>query len=239
MSFVKTAPSAVQSSATSVTTATTGAGSSGPAPPAQTTLLDLPADDPASLHLASLLLLGNPQQPPAAAGRQRPKTFKPEPPSACMQNLQKYQAPWIQDEELTLNRFLLGSKIAVLSRVAAFLPQLSAANANLQSSIAADSALRDRVDIENVDEDDEQYIEMNLGVGVFDTQPIPADGSRPRRTGDEHEVPSPETEREIIMTTDASDAQHSRSLIQVVSDTRTPGAESDGESSGDSDSGEQ
>ncbi|KAI8587027.1 hypothetical protein BDZ88DRAFT_441072 [Geranomyces variabilis] len=217
MSFVKTAPSAVQSSAGSAATATTAAGSSlssatpssAPAPHQQTTFLDLPADDPASLHLASLLLLGNPQQPPAAAGRQRPKTFKPEPPSA------------------------------LLSRVAAFLPQLSAANANLQSSIAADSALRDRVDIENVDEDDEQYIEMNLGVGVFDTQPIPADGSRPRRTDDDHEVHSPDTEREIIMTTDAPDAQHSRPLIQVVSDTRTPGAESDGESSGGSDSGEQ
>ncbi|KAJ3168213.1 hypothetical protein HDU88_001652 [Geranomyces variabilis] len=209
MSSVKTAPSAVQSSAASAATATTVAGSSAPAPPPQTTFLDLPADDPASLHLASLLLLGNPQQPPAAAGRQRPKTFKPEPPSA------------------------------LLSRVAAFLPQLSAANANLQSSIAADSALRDRVDIENVDEDDEQYIEMNLGVGVFDTQPIPADGSRPRRTDDDHEVPRPEMEREIIMTTDAPDVQHSKPLIQVVSDTRTPGAESDGESSEDSDSGEQ
>ncbi|KAJ3180426.1 hypothetical protein HDU87_001935 [Geranomyces variabilis] len=213
MSSIKSAPSAVRPSTTSAATATatassssSAAPSSAPTPPPQTTFLDLPADDPASVHLASLLLLGKPQQAPAAAARQRPKTFKPEPPSA------------------------------LLSRVAAFLPQLSAANADLQTSIAADAALRDRVDIENVDEDDEQYIEMNLGVGVFDTQPIPADGSRPRRSDDDdedHEVSSPE--REIIMTTDAPDAEHSRPMIEVMSDTRTADADSDGGSSGDSD----
>ncbi|KAJ3158297.1 hypothetical protein HDU86_003006 [Geranomyces michiganensis] len=199
-----------QSSAAKTSAATNGATSSSPsasAPPSQATFLDLPADDSSALRLASLLLLGKPKQPPAPATGQRPKTFKPEPPSA------------------------------LFSRVAAFLPQLSAANADLQTSIAADAALRDRVDIENVDDDDEQYIEMNLGVGVFDTKPIPADGTRVKRRDDEEAA---DQEREIVMSTDvrSADAENGRPLIQVVSDTRTT-EESDIESSQDSDSGEE
>ncbi|KAI8819395.1 uncharacterized protein EV422DRAFT_534571 [Fimicolochytrium jonesii] len=91
----------------------------------------------------------------------RPKTFRPEPPSELM------------------------------SRVAAFLPQLSAANTSLLAQLSQNPEARENVDIEGVDEDDEQYIEMNLGVGVFDTKP---------------DAPTPSTIRpEDIVTTSAID----------------------------------
>ncbi|CAO3592787.1 unnamed protein product [Absidia cylindrospora] len=53
----------------------------------------------------------------------------------------------------------------ILSRVQSFLPQLQAANQQL------DAVDPSKLDIENVDEDSEQYIEMNLGLGVYDTKP--------------------------------------------------------------------
>ncbi|KAI9012604.1 hypothetical protein CLU79DRAFT_890664 [Phycomyces nitens] len=49
----------------------------------------------------------------------------------------------------------------ILSRLQAFLPQLEAANASLQNMKPED------LDIEQVEED-EQYIEMNLGLGVYE-----------------------------------------------------------------------
>ncbi|CAO0794613.1 unnamed protein product [Mucor circinelloides] len=50
----------------------------------------------------------------------------------------------------------------ILSRVQAFLPQLKNANEQLEK---ADPS---KLDIENVDEEDGQYIEMNLGLGVYE-----------------------------------------------------------------------
>ncbi|KAG1087401.1 hypothetical protein G6F42_020623 [Rhizopus arrhizus] len=52
--------------------------------------------------------------------------------------------------------------MSVLSRVQAFLPQLKNANEQLEK---ADPS---KLDIENVDEEDGQYIEMNLGLGVYE-----------------------------------------------------------------------
>ncbi|RKP09939.1 hypothetical protein THASP1DRAFT_28261 [Thamnocephalis sphaerospora] len=62
----------------------------------------------------------------------------------------------------------------LLSRVAAFLPQMASANAKLQQEIASSGDAQAH-DIEAVDEDAEQYIEMNLGLGVFEEKR--ADGS--------------------------------------------------------------
>ncbi|KAL9555641.1 hypothetical protein MBANPS3_002263 [Mucor bainieri] len=50
----------------------------------------------------------------------------------------------------------------ILSRVQAFLPQLKNANEQLEK---ADPS---KLDIENVDEEEGQYIEMNLGLGVYE-----------------------------------------------------------------------
>ncbi|KAF9473807.1 hypothetical protein BDN70DRAFT_816710 [Pholiota conissans] len=53
----------------------------------------------------------------------------------------------------------------LLSRVQAFLPQLEASNA-LLSQRAHENP--DSINIEHITEDMEQYIEMNLGLGVFE-----------------------------------------------------------------------
>ncbi|KAI0655026.1 hypothetical protein C8Q70DRAFT_924703 [Cubamyces menziesii] len=53
----------------------------------------------------------------------------------------------------------------LLSRVQAFLPELAASNAELLRRARENP---ESVDIENIDEDQEQYIEMNLGLGVFE-----------------------------------------------------------------------
>ena len=54
----------------------------------------------------------------------------------------------------------------MLSRLKDFLPKLKEANAQLDQQLKADPKA---VDIENVDEESgEQYIEMDLGLGVFD-----------------------------------------------------------------------
>ncbi|KAI0666433.1 hypothetical protein C8Q78DRAFT_1072385 [Trametes maxima] len=55
--------------------------------------------------------------------------------------------------------------LELLSRVQAFLPELAASNAELARRAREDP---ESVDIENLGEDQQQYIEMNLGLGVFD-----------------------------------------------------------------------
>ncbi|KAI8881550.1 hypothetical protein K501DRAFT_4824, partial [Backusella circina FSU 941] len=61
--------------------------------------------------------------------------------------------------------FKIDASNDILSRVQAFLPQLQTANEEL-SSIE-----KEKLDIENVEEEDGQYIEMNLGLGVYDLKP--------------------------------------------------------------------
>ncbi|KAF8539281.1 hypothetical protein BDD12DRAFT_805509 [Trichophaea hybrida] len=55
----------------------------------------------------------------------------------------------------------------LLSRLNSFLPQLSTANASLEAEIAA-AGNADTKNIEHVSDDEEQYIEMNLGLGVLE-----------------------------------------------------------------------
>ncbi|GLB44665.1 putative protein with domain of unknown function (DUF4598) [Lyophyllum shimeji] len=56
----------------------------------------------------------------------------------------------------------------LLSRVTAFLPALQASNALLEQRAQQDPK---SVDIEHIDEGMGQYIEMNLGLGVFESRP--------------------------------------------------------------------
>ncbi|KAL1939238.1 hypothetical protein VTO73DRAFT_10041 [Trametes versicolor] len=58
-----------------------------------------------------------------------------------------------------------GPPLELLSRIQAFLPELAASNADLLRRAQENP---ESVDIENVGEDQEQYIEMDLGLGVFD-----------------------------------------------------------------------
>ncbi|TFK41478.1 hypothetical protein BDQ12DRAFT_386305 [Crucibulum laeve] len=61
--------------------------------------------------------------------------------------------------------FAIPPPTELLLRVKAFLPQLEASNAILADRMQADPS---SVDIEHVDEGMEQYIEMNLGLGVYE-----------------------------------------------------------------------
>ncbi|OAX43228.1 hypothetical protein K503DRAFT_731939 [Rhizopogon vinicolor AM-OR11-026] len=56
----------------------------------------------------------------------------------------------------------------LLARIQDFLPRLKAENDTLTRRIRDNPS---SVDIENVEEDAEQYIEMNLGLGVLETRP--------------------------------------------------------------------
>eukprot|EP00127_Corallochytrium_limacisporum_P005235 Clim_evm52s201 gene=Clim_evmTU52s201 len=64
----------------------------------------------------------------------------------------------------------IDKKESVLSQVRDFLPKMEKANAELEAKINESNEGKDSVNIENVGED-EQHIEMNLGVGVFDVKP--------------------------------------------------------------------
>jgi hypothetical protein len=66
----------------------------------------------------------------------------------------------------------------LLSRVQAFLPAISAANEALSQRNPAD------IDIENVAGDEAQYIEMNLGLGIFEAKRRPETGSRSPHSSD-------------------------------------------------------
>ncbi|KAI8072385.1 hypothetical protein BC940DRAFT_292458 [Gongronella butleri] len=57
----------------------------------------------------------------------------------------------------------------LLSRLQAFLPQMEAANAQL------DAQDKTKLDIENLEDSDGPYIEMNLGLGVYGLKPPGAD----------------------------------------------------------------
>ncbi|KAJ1812536.1 hypothetical protein LPJ56_003518, partial [Coemansia sp. RSA 2599] len=56
----------------------------------------------------------------------------------------------------------------LLSRLNAFLPQIAEANKQLEVAVAQDPH---KHDIENIDQNEDQYIEMDLGLGVFDMKP--------------------------------------------------------------------
>ncbi|TFK70577.1 hypothetical protein BDN72DRAFT_734183, partial [Pluteus cervinus] len=66
----------------------------------------------------------------------------------------------------------------LLSRVQAFLPQIEASNVTLAQQVEVDPQ---SVDIENVDSNAERYIEMNLGLGLFEVRP---DNSSQAEEGD-------------------------------------------------------
>ncbi|KAI9816865.1 MAG: hypothetical protein M1827_001510 [Pycnora praestabilis] len=78
------------------------------------------------------------------------------------------QKPAIQDSSS-------GVDTDLASRLASFLPEMAAANASLEDDRAA-GRLQDR-QLENVENDEEGYIEMNLGLGVLEDKDPDADGT--------------------------------------------------------------
>ncbi|CAO3695158.1 unnamed protein product [Umbelopsis ramanniana] len=71
--------------------------------------------------------------------------------------------PTIPPPELR-KTFKMPVKSDLMARLQTFLPELESANRQLDQVVSVDPK---KVDIENVD-DSEQYIEMNLGLGVFE-----------------------------------------------------------------------
>ncbi|KAG1054940.1 hypothetical protein G6F43_003077 [Rhizopus delemar] len=77
--------------------------------------------------------------------------------------------------------FNFASSSDILSRVQAFLPQIQQANEQLQSEDVS------KLNIENVNENEEQYIEMNLGLGVYDVKKDGEDDSDSEEEEEEKE----------------------------------------------------
>ncbi|KAG9778831.1 hypothetical protein ABEF93_002754 [Exophiala dermatitidis] len=91
----------------------------------------------------------------------------------------------------------IGERSGLRSRLQEFLPQLQKANADLESS--SDNILDKRID--HVDDGAEQYIEMNLGLGVLSEQ----------RPGEDDEVKlEPTTDTSSDQGTDEDDEAEQR-----------------------------
>ncbi|CAO3697406.1 unnamed protein product [Rhizopus microsporus] len=101
------------------------------------------------------------------------------------------------------------STLDVLSRVQAFLPHIQQANQQLLTKDTSE------LNIENVNEDEGQYIEMNLGLGVYDL--------RNKDDGSDNEEEQEET---IKLPTDAGSDK--KPIIQVLNKDDT---DSDSDSS--------
>jgi hypothetical protein len=118
-----------------------------------------------------------------------------------------------QDEQVPRKKpkmFKIQSNSDILSRVQAFLPQMQQANESLER---ADPAA---LDIENVNEDEEQYIEMNLGLGVLEEKRKKTGGSSSDSSDNEDKS---ETEDDIIIPSGPKPA--SRPNIQFLNEEKT------------------
>jgi hypothetical protein len=88
----------------------------------------------------------------------------------------------------------------LLARVQAFLPQLQASNEDLANRARDDPS---SVDIENIDPNQENYIQMNLGLGVFE------DRSATGVHGDDGEGGSHNSDSETSSSSSSSDSTDS------------------------------
>ncbi|KAF1803444.1 hypothetical protein V8B55DRAFT_1447522 [Mucor lusitanicus] len=91
----------------------------------------------------------------------------------------------------------------ILSRVQAFLPQLKNANEQLEK---ADPS---KLDIENVDEEDGQYIEMNLGLGVYEEK-------KPGQSDSEDDEDVDSDEEKLIIPNSAPVDKSKKPSIEVL-----------------------
>ncbi|ORY97386.1 hypothetical protein BCR43DRAFT_489686 [Syncephalastrum racemosum] len=117
-----------------------------------------------------------------------------------------------QDEQVPRKKpkmFKVQPNSDILSRVQAFLPQMQQANQSLER---ADPAA---LDIENVDEDEEQYIEMNLGLGVLEEKKKKGTGSSSDSSDNEDEN---DAEDDIIIPSGSKPA--SKPNIQLLNEEK-------------------
>lgn len=91
----------------------------------------------------------------------------------------------------------------LLSRVQAFLPQMEVSNAILTERAEADPQ---SVDMEQVEDDAEPYIEMNLGLGVFDMKPKAQSGNQDTEMTDSSSSASSSSSSLTSSSSDSSDS---------------------------------
>jgi len=104
----------------------------------------------------------------------------------------------------------------LLSRVQAFLPQLEASNRALLRRAQEDPS---SVDIENVEECEEHYIEMNLGLGVFE------DRSKASTTSNDMSDSDSDSSNTSSSCSDSdSESSDGSSIIDFEVFTSTPGS---------------
>ncbi|KAI9274316.1 hypothetical protein BDA99DRAFT_234746 [Phascolomyces articulosus] len=107
----------------------------------------------------------------------------------------------------------------ILSRVQSFLPQMQTANEQLKQQDPS------KLDIENVQEDEDQYIEMNLGLGVFE-QKKKKNENRSSESDDEgeeeEESESDENDDDniVIPSTASGSSNNEKPNIQLLSDSK-------------------
>jgi hypothetical protein len=113
----------------------------------------------------------------------------------------------------------------LLARIQDFLPRLKEENESLAQRIRDNPS---SVDIENIEEDAEQYIEMNLGLGVLETRFKDSDS----HSDDE------ESESDDSLSSSSSSASSSSSpdSSSSASDSESDGSDSDNSSDSDSSS---
>ncbi|PPQ78594.1 hypothetical protein CVT24_002740 [Panaeolus cyanescens] len=102
----------------------------------------------------------------------------------------------------------------LLSRVQAFLPQLEASNNDLAQKAKADPS---SIDIEHISDDMEQYIEMNLGLGVFEDR-----SKRSANTGDDEDTEMSTSSKSSSEEDDDSDADSDSSAEIITSFVPSP-----------------
>lgn len=97
----------------------------------------------------------------------------------------------------------------LLSRVQAFLPQMEASNAILTKRAEADPQ---SVDMEQVEDGAERYIEMNLGLGVFDMKPNGQSGNQDTEMTDCSSSASSSSSLTSSSSSDSSDSDSDSDL---------------------------
>ncbi|KAF9037720.1 hypothetical protein BJ165DRAFT_571316 [Panaeolus papilionaceus] len=102
----------------------------------------------------------------------------------------------------------------LLSRIQAFLPQMEASNNALAQQAKSDPS---SVDIEHISDDMDQYIEMNLGLGVFEDR-----SKRPANAEDDEDTEMSTSSKSSSEDEDDSDADSDSSAEIITSFVPSP-----------------
>jgi len=121
----------------------------------------------------------------------------------------------------------------LLARVQAFLPQIEAANAALDTQVAQDPG---SVDIEHLGPEEKQYIQMDLGLGVFEQRQAPRQSTNDDKSSATSDPASEDDDDERDHEdVDSEDNSDSDSDSSASGSSHTPSADSQYDSDSSSD----